>query len=127
MRERIIKCAPGQNNSDRKDVRIRINSSGRNVRGEKRYALAVRFAGGSEKKCSSNGYVGVEIDREIHRIYFVPASPEEGFKLTAPKTTKSMSISFKIDDPDKWKDTEGCYFLLKDVEEGIYYIDYSHR
>ena len=127
MRERIRKGATGSNNIGRKEVRIKINRAGLTATGEQRYALAARFADESYKKVSSNGYAAVEIDRELHRIYFVPAEPDEGFKFTGTKTEHNKSITFSIRNCDEWEETEGCYYLLKDPKEGTYYIDYSNN
>lgn len=127
MRERIVKGTTGSNNIGRKEVRIKINKSGLSASGEQRYALAARFADESHKKVSNNGYSAVEIDRELHRIYFVPASPDEGFKFTGTKSEKNKSITFTIQNRKDWEDAEGCYFLLKDPKENLYYIDYSSK
>ena len=127
MRERISKGATGGNNTGRKEVRLKINKSGLNAKGEQRFTMAARFADESYKKVSSNGYAAVEIDRELNRIYFVQADPDEGFKFTGAKSDKNKSITFTIQNIDEWKEVEGCYFLLKDVAEGFYYIDYSKK
>lgn len=127
MRERIKKGAAGRNNIGRKEVLIKINKSGLTARGEQRYALAARFADESYKKVSSNGYAAVEIDRELRRIYFVPAEPDEGFKFVGTKTEHNKSLTFSIRSRDDWEETEGNYYLLKDPKEGTYYIDYSNK
>lgn len=127
MRERISKKASGRNNTGRKEVKIKINKSGLKANGEQRYSLAARFADGSYKKVSDTGYAVVEIDRELHRIYFASADSDEGFKFTSTKSEKNMSITFTIQNREDWEETEGCYFLLKDHEEGLYYIDYSNN
>ena len=127
MRERINKKKTGGNNAGRREVRIKINKSGLLATGKQRYALAVRFADGSYKKVTNNGYIAVEIDRDLHRIYFVQAEPDEGFKLTGTKNENNKSITFSIYSRNEWEETEGCYFLLKDHEEGLYYIDYSNK
>ena len=125
-RERFTKQASGRNNTGRKEVKIKINRAGLNANGEQRYSLAVRFADDSHKKVSDTGYAVVEIDRDLRRVYFVPADSNDGFKLTSTKTEKkNKSITFTIHNCKEWEDVEGCYFLLKDPEEGLYYIDYS--
>ena len=127
MRERINKKTDGRNNPERKEVRVSINKSGLNAAGEQRYVLAIRFADESYKKVSDNGYIVIEIDKDLNRLYFLPAGPDEGFKLTGTKAQKARSISFTIYNCDDWTKMEGCYFLLKDPKEGIYYIDYSEE
>lgn len=123
MREKIRKGSAGGNNLGRKEVRIKINRSGKNAKGEQRYSVAVRFADESYKKITDKSYIAPDIDRELNRIYFLPAEPDEGFKLTGTGRTKS--ITFTRHDHNQWEETQGCYFLLKDPKEGTYYIDYS--
>lgn len=127
MRERITKIKTGMNNTGRKEVRVKINKSGLNAGGEQRWVLAVRFANDSFKKITDNGYAAVEIDRDLKRMYFVKAEPDEGFKFTGSGSERGKSITFTIRDVEEWRIMEGCYFLLKDMEEGLYYIDYSGK
>ena len=125
-RERFTRRASGRNNTGRKEVKIKIIKAGLNASGEQRYSLAVRFADDSHKKISDTGYVVVERDRDLRRVYFVLADSNEGFKLTSTKTEKkNKSIKLAIQNRKEWEDAEGYYFLLKDPEEGLYYIDYS--
>ena len=123
MRERITKKGTGGHNSGRKEVRIKINRSGKSASGMQRYSIAARFADESYKKITDKSYIVPEIDRELNRIYFLPGEPDEGFKLTG--TGKTKSITFTRHDHNQWEETQGCYFLLKDPKEGTYYIDYS--
>lgn len=127
MRERIRKRQNGRNNPARKEVKIKINKSGLNANGEQRFSLAARFADDSYKKISDTGYMVVEIDRELKRIYFLPANSDDGFKLTSTKSENNKSITFTIQNHEDWEETQGCYFLLKDHKEGLYYIDYSEK
>ena len=127
MRERISKKQTGRNNPARKEVKIKINKSGLNADGGQRFSLAARFADDSYKKITGTGYMVVEIDMELKRIYFIPASSDDGFKLTHTKTENNKSITFTIQNHEDWEETQGCYFLLKDHEEGLYYIDYSQK
>lgn len=124
MRRRIDKHNIGRSTQGRKEVALRINKSGLSAKGEQRYSIAARFAGGSHVKASSNGYVAVEIDDEAHRLYFVTASSSEGYKLTSSsKNGTCMSITFTVEDIDEWKPYVGDYDLKKDVTDGTYYID----
>ena len=127
MRERISKKRTGRNNPARKEVKIKINKSGLNADGGQRFSLAARFADDSYKKITGTGYMVVEVARELKRIYFIPASSDDGFKLTHTKTENNKSITFTIQNHEDWEETQGCYFLLKDHEEGLYYIDYSQK
>ena len=127
MRERISKKTTGGNNIGRKEVRVKINKSGLSANGNQRYSLAIRFADGSHKKITSKGYVAVEIDKDIRRIYLVSADPDDGFKLTGKDSEQVKSITFTIYDPEDWRSIEGCYYLLKDPVDGSYYIDYSEE
>ena len=125
MRERISKIRTGGNNTGRKEVRVKVNRSGLSAYGEQRYSLAIRFAEESYKKITGEKYIVPEIDRDLKRIYFFPAAPDDGFKLTGTKSEHNKSITFTIKDMEQWKETEGCYFLLKDTKENAYYIDYT--
>lgn len=125
MRERITKGSTGRNNSGRKEVRIRINRSGKDDSGVQRYSIAARFADESYKKITDKDYVVLEVDWELNRIYFLPGEPDEGFKLTG--TGKTKSITFTRNDIERWDEIQGCYFLLKDPKEKSYYIDYSSK
>lgn len=124
MRERITKNGTGRGNFDRKEVTLRINESGVDKYKKRRYVLAIRFTPESVKKVSDTGYVVPEIDRDMHRMYFVSATSMEGFKLTkSSKNGVNTSFSFRIDRREKWESYVGDYDLKKDVHEGIYYID----
>lgn len=128
MRRKITKALKGRATTNRKEVALRINRSGLSAKGLPRYVLAVRFTDESYKKASRTEYVGVEIDDELSRMYFVSSNNIEGYKLSASgKTSKYKSISFSIDDLDEWSDKVGDYDLLKDNNEQLYYIDFAKR
>lgn len=124
MRRRIIKNNVGKSTIGRKEVAIRINKSGLSASGDQRYTVAARFTVDSAKKASKNGYVAVEIDDETRRLYFVTASKEEGYKLTAStRKGANTSITFTVDDIEEWRKYVGDYDFKKDVSDGSYYID----
>lgn len=128
MRRRIIKNNVGKSTIGRKEVAIRINKSGLSAIGKQRYAVAVRFTEESAKKASQNGYVAVEIDDETMRLYFVTASKEEGYKLTAStRKGANTSITFTVDNIEGWRRYVGDYDLHKDVSDGTYYIDLPNK
>lgn len=128
MRRKITKALKGRATTNRKEVALRINRSGLSAKGLPRYVLAVRFTDESYKKASRTEYVGVEIDDELSRMYFVSSNNIEGYKLSASgKTSKYKSISFSIEDLDEWADKVGDYDLLKDNNEQLYYIDFAKR
>lgn len=97
MRERISKRQTGRNNPARKEVKIKINKSGLNADGEQRFSLAARFADDSYKKISDTGYMVVEIDRELKRIYFLLQILTMASSLQAPsrKTTRASLLLFR--------------------------------
>lgn len=124
MRRRIIKNNVGKSTVGRKEVAIRINKSGLSASGKQRYTVAARFTADSAKKASKNGYVAVEIDDETRRLYFVTASKEEGYKLTAStRNGANTAITFTVDDIEEWRKYVGDYDFKKDVSDGTYYID----
>lgn len=128
MRRRIIKNNVGKSTIGRKEVAIRINKSGLSAIGKQRYAVAARFTEESAKKASQNGYVAVEIDDETMRLYFVTASKEEGYKLTAStRKGANTSITFTVDNIEEWRRYVGDYDLHKDVSDGTYYIDLPNK
>ena len=117
MRERIVKQSVKRGRTDIKEVALRINKSGLNAEGHQ------RFVDNSYKKVSNTGYVAVEIDRDMSRLYFVPSSNEVGYKLSCPRGGSFKSITFTVADIDEWRGYVGDYNLLKDVDENVYYID----
>lgn len=124
MRRRIVKNYVGRSTIGRREVSIRVNKSGLSAGGVQRYAVAVRFTAESSRKASNNGYVAVEIDDEMRRLYFVTASKEEGYKLTASsRNGENTSIAFTVDNIEKWREYIGDYDLKKDTSDGSYYID----
>ena len=128
MRRKITKALKGRATTNRKEVALRINRSGLSAKGLPRYVLAVRFTDESYKKASRTEYVGVEIDDELSRMYFVSSDNIEGYKLSASgKSSKYKSISFSIDSVDEWSDKVGDYDLLKDNNEQLYYIEFAKR
>ena len=128
MRRKITKALKGRATTNRKEVALRINRSGLSAKGLPRYVLAVRFTDESYKKASRTEYVGVEIDDELSRMYFVSSDNIEGYKLSASgKSSKYKSISFSIDNVDEWSDKVGDYDLLKDNNEQLYYIEFEKR
>lgn len=128
MRRKITKALKGRATTNRKEVALRINRSGLSAKGLPRYVLAVRFTDESYKKASRTEYVGVEIDDELSRMYFVSSDNIEGYKLSASgKSSKYKSISFSIDNVDEWSDKVGDYDLLKDNNEQLYYIEFAKR
>lgn len=123
MRERIVKQSVKRGRTDIKEVALRINKSGLNAEGHQRFVVAVRFTDNSYKKVSNTGYVAVEIDRDMSRLYFVPSSNEVGYKLSCSRGGSFKSITFTVADIDEWRGYVGDYNLLKDVDENVYYID----
>lgn len=128
MRRRIIKNKCGRRSVDRKEVALRINKSGLSANGEQRYVVAVRFTADSYKKASNTGYVTVEVDDDLNRVYFAPSTSDEGYKLTcSTKNGTWKCITFTDDNIKWWREIEGDYNLLKDVAENLYYIDINGR
>lgn len=124
MRVRITKQGAWRNAVDRKEVMVRINESGVDKNNRRRYVLAIRFTPESVKKASDTEYVVPEIDRDMHRMYFVSATSREGFKLIrSTRNGAKTYFSFRIDKREKWESLVGDYDLKKDVHDGIYYID----
>lgn len=125
MRKRIVKGTGGGRGSvNRKEVALRTNKAGLNADGSQRWSIAVRFTADSFKKASDTGFVAVEIDDELKRLYFVPASSKEGYKLTgSSKGNTFKNITFSVKNVEEWEEYEGDYDLLKDVKENLYYID----
>lgn len=124
MRRRIVKSYVGRSTIGRKEVAIRVNKSGLSANGTQRYVVAIRFTPDSVRKASNNNYVAIEIDDEQKRLYFVTASKEEGYKLTASTSKRAhTSISFTVDDIEEWRTYIGDYDFKKDISDGTYYID----
>lgn len=105
-----------------KEIRIRINKSGLTANGQQRWSIAVRFNPESQKKASETGFIRFGIDRNNMRIYFIPASHENGFKFSG-KNDCCKTVTFTIYDVDSWCGVVGNYNLKKDVDKGLYYID----
>ena len=124
-RVRITKHNSGANTDGRKEVLVSTIKAGLSASGEQRWALSIRFANESHKKASDTGYVAVEIDDDLGRIYLLPADKTEGFKLV--KTGKMASISFTIKHKDEWGFICGEHDLLYDKDERAYYIEEGSR
>ena len=112
---------------EHKEVRIGIDESGKTANGEQRFSLALRFYEGAHKKITDGNYMITGLNKELHRIYFASASSVEGYKLSSPKGSKAKIVKFTIDNREDYEEAKGCYYLLKDVDEGLYYIDYSNK
>lgn len=126
MRRRITKNGTGRSTNGRKEVAVSICKSGLSADGRQRYVLSIRFADGAYKKASGSGYVAVEIDDELGRMYFVESNRAEGFKLV--KTNDKTSVqyfSFTIKNREEWEGACGEYDLLFDTNERIYYIEFD--
>ena len=123
MREPIHPQSGGRNGTSTKEISLRIHKSGLNATGNQRHVVAIGFHYDSHKKASSTNRVVPEIDWEASRLFFV--SNEQGFKLSGDKGVKT--ISFTVDDVEKWRAYIGDYDLLKDFESGDYYIDLSKK
>ena len=124
MRTRISKNYVGRGTAGRKEVSLRINKSGLSADGKQRFVVAVRFTADAAKKASGSGYVAVEIDDETNRLYFVTASPSDGYKLiVSSKNGSAKSITFAVGCIDEWEALVGEYDLKKDVSDNSYYID----
>lgn len=126
MRRKIIKSGHGIRTEQGKEVLLRINKSGLNAKGEQRYVIALRFTSDSYKKASNTEFVSVEMDDDLNRMYFLSSDSKEGFKLSG-NDGKAKSISFTINNEEEWLDKVGDYILLKDVDEGLYYIDFGKK
>lgn len=124
MRHRITKMNTGRSAINRKEVAIRINKSGLSADGEQRFVVAIRFTDNAQKKASSSGYIVVETDDELNRLYFITAKQSEGYKLTASgKNSKFKSITFAVNHIDDWRTLAGDYDMKKDTNDNTYYID----
>ena len=117
------KKTKGRDNS-RKEVLISINKAGLSVKGEQRYAIAVRFTPEAVKKVSKTGYLAIGFAEKMKRLYFKPVDKAEGFKLShSTNKSNNTSISFSTDDVEKWRGMVGEYNLCKDISNDLYYID----
>ncbi len=124
MRHRITKINTGRSAINRKEVALRINKSGLSADGEQRFVVAIRFTENAQKKASSSGYIVVEVDDELNRLYFITSKQNEGYKLTASgKNAKFKSITFAVNHIDDWRALVGDYDMKKDTNDNTYYID----
>lgn len=124
MRHKITKIDTGRARLNKKEASIRINKSGLSADGQQRYVVAIRFTEDGQKKASSNGYVAMETDDELNRLYFMTAKQSDGYKLSASgKNAKSKSITFAVRHIEDWKAILGDYDMKKDAKDGTYYID----
>ena len=124
MRHKIVKANIGRSASNRKEVALRINKSGLSANGEQRFVVAVRFTENAAKKASGSGYVALELDDDLNRLYFITASQSDGYKLTGSgRATKFKCISFTASNVDEWRDLVGGYDMKKDTTDNSYYID----
>ena len=114
MRERIKKGTRGHYSNGEKEVHL-------SIQGKQIVQVAIRFADQSWKKVSNTGFVAIETDWDEKRLYFVPDSKSEGFKLSGEKSVRT--ISFTTHEKPKWERYIGDYNLLKDSMSGDYYID----
>ena len=123
-RERFVKSVVGKGAKRKKEVSIRLNKSGLSADGAQRWVVCARFTPEARPKISSTDWCVPELDREAKRLYFVTATEEEGYKLTASRAVNTYkSISFSVPDVEEWRKFEGLYDLKKDVAENLYYID----
>ena len=98
--------------------------------GTQRYAVAARFSGDAAKKASKTEYVVMELDDETNRLYFITASPENGYKLIPTSkngVSERKTATFTVDNVAEWRGYIGDYDLIKDVSDGTYYIDLPPR
>lgn len=120
MRERIKKSRTGRRASN-SDLRINVyNISGANF-------LTVMFYGDSHEKITDGKYIALEVDRERHSLYFVPADSTDGFKLVQTRAAHSKNIRIRASSPEDWAELVGNYNLQLDATDNSYYIDYHNK
>ena len=120
MRERIEKSRAGRR-VGKNDLRISVyNISGANC-------LTVMFYGDSHEKITDGKYIALEIDRERHSLYFVPADANDGYKLVQTQAAHIKHIRIRTSKPEDWAELVGNYNLQLDATDNSYYIDYHNK